>query len=419
LPRPPSRSARVLLALLLCGARLAAAQDPWVRVAAQAIPSYTFVNHVPGGGNLGEARIVQPVLMAHAGALADHLRFVGTLDLEGWTMPDGELTPGAWGEGFIDRRHPHTYFHELMLSGVAPVGGADGALRIGVSLGKGFAPFGSDDPMSRPALRYPVNHHFSQILERAVLIGAAAAGPVTLEAGIFDGDEPEYPGQWPLIRGRFGDSWSLRLTLRPLPWLELEGSRARVHSPEHRPGAGTDNWKWHASGRAEGPLLGGVAYAMVEWARTSEQDGFFVFHSVLSESAWSRGAHRPYVRYERTERPEEQRLADPFRAPRPHLENSIIGMTRWNILTAGYGYRLGARPARLQIQPFGEASCAIVGSVGGGIFDPASFYGRTRLWSLSLGIRLGWDIEGHRMGRYGVAAPPMNNEAMSMRMNHE
>jgi hypothetical protein len=398
---------------------LAAQQHPWIRLAALAIPSYTYVDRIPGTGDLGEFRIVQPILMAHARALGDHLRFNGTLDFEGWTMPDGELTLGGWGEGFIDRRHPHTYVHELMLSGLDLLGAGDGPLRIGISIGKGFAPFGSEDPMSRPALRYPVNHHFSQILERAVLIGAVAASRVTVEGGIFDGDEPEYPGQWPLIRHRFGDSWSLRLTLRPLSWLELEGSRAKVHSPEHRAGAGTDNWKWHASGRAEGRLLGGAGYAMAEWARTSEADGFFVFHSLLVESAWRQGPHRPYVRFERTERPEEQRLANLFRAPRPHLENSILGKSRWNILTGGYRYRLGLRPTQLQVQPFAEASYSVVEDVGGGIFDPAALYGSSRIWSLSLGIRLGWDIDGHRMGRYGVAENPRGHDGVTMHMNQE
>ena len=45
-----------------------------------------------------------------------------TLDFEGVTMPAGELALGGWGEGFVDRRHPHTYLHEAMVWGAAPVG---------------------------------------------------------------------------------------------------------------------------------------------------------------------------------------------------------------------------------------------------------------------------------------------------------
>ena len=53
--------------------------------------------------------------MAHAGALNNRLRFVGMLNLEGLTIANGELATGDWGEGFDDRRHPHTYLHEAML----------------------------------------------------------------------------------------------------------------------------------------------------------------------------------------------------------------------------------------------------------------------------------------------------------------
>jgi len=55
--------------------------------------------------------------------------------------------------------------------------------RLGVSLaaGKGFVPFGTDDPMTRPFAAYPVNHHLAQILERYVAIAAVSAGPVIVE----------------------------------------------------------------------------------------------------------------------------------------------------------------------------------------------------------------------------------------------
>ena len=84
----------------------------------------------------------------------------------------------TWGEGFIDRRHPHTYLHELMFSFDDLLGKVDGAARLSLAAGKGFAPFGTDDPMVRPVLRYPVNHHLAQILERAVAILGVSSGPV-------------------------------------------------------------------------------------------------------------------------------------------------------------------------------------------------------------------------------------------------
>lgn len=376
------------------------AQGPvTVRLSGQAVAAFTVVDPVPRDSALAELRLVQPVAMLRAAAWGGRLAMVGTLNLEGATIPDGELAAGTWGEGFMDRRHPHTYAHELLLVARS----AAGSVRWSAALGKGFVPFGTDDPMSRPPLRYPVNHHWSQILERAVVQAAVGAGPVTVEFAAFNGDEPERPDQWPNLE-RFGDSWSVRVSLFPRAGAELQFSHANVRSPEHRQGAAGDQQKWSASARWEGPLRGRPVYGMLEWARTSELDGFFVFHSSLLEVAATLGRHRPYARVERTERPEEHRPLDPFRSVRPHFENSILGITRWTIVTAGSAWRL--RGPRLAVWPFAEVSVAHVASVTGGVFDPEDFYGRATLWSATLGIRLDAGLQGHRMGRYGVLSRP-------------
>lgn len=366
---------------------------PEVRVTGQVVVAFTRVDPVPRDSALAELRIVQPVIMLRAGA--DRIALLATVNLEGATIADGELAPGTWGEGFMDRRHPHTYAHELMV--VFRTG--PGRFRVAAALGKGFVPFGTDDPMSRPPLRYPVNHHFSQILERAVLQASAGAGPVSLDLATFNGDEPERPDQWPNL-DRFGDSWAARLTVAPRPGIEAQVSRARVHSPEHRQGAAGDNWKWSISARWDHPVGRTPLYGLLEWAHTSELDGFFVFHSVLLEGAATVGRHRPYARLERTERPEEQRLLDLFRAQRPHLENSILGITRWTIATAGYTLAGPGRTVRLW--PFVELSHAQVTSITGAVFAPDDFYGRSTIWSATLGLRLDAGMLGHRMGRYGV-----------------
>ena len=356
-------------------------------------------------------RAVQPVLFVHAGAF-QRLRLTGVLDLEGLTMPEGELALGDWGEGFVDRRHPHTYLHELVLTADDLLGEHDGSTRLSLSAGKGFAPFGTDDPMVRPFLRYPVNHHLAQILERAVGIAALRSGPVAAEFGLFNGDEPERPGQWPRVGGRFGDSWSARLTGTLRPGLTLQGSRARVHSPEHRPGAGTDQGKWSLSARWSRPLGDHPVYALLEWARTSEAGGFFVFHSLLAEGAWSTGRHRLQYRFERTERPEEERTAR-FRSRRPHLENSILGMSRWTTHTLGYDL-IAFRRRGLEVRGLTEVTYAGIAGVGGGLFDVAGVYGRTHGWTLALGVRLTAGAPMHRMGRYGAV-----EEEMGMPMDHE
>ena len=362
--------------------------------------AYERADPVPGGGPLGEVRLLQPAIHLHAGALG-RLRLTGMLNLEGLTIPRGELAVGNWGEGFVDRRHPHTYLHELIVSADDLLGTRDGSARLSLAAGKGFAPFGSDDPMVRPFLQYPVNHHLAQILERAVAIAAARLGPVTAEAGLFNGDEPERPEQWPRIGGRFGDSWSARLTGAAAPGLSFQASHAQVRSPEQRSGAGTDQSKWSLAGRWAGPIRRHAAYALLEWARTSEAEGFFVFHSFLAEGAWTTGRHRLRYRFERTERPEEERLSR-FRTLRPHLENSILGTTRWTIHTAGYELAAMRRHG-LAVSPLAEVALARIARVGGGLFDVAGVYGRRHVWSLALGVRVTAGVPMHRMGRYGAA----------------
>ncbi len=341
------------------------------------------------------------MLMAHATAYDGHLRVTGTLDFEAWTIPDGAVTIAAWGEGFVDRRHPHTVIHELVVSGVGRLGGA----QVSLSGGKGFAAFGSDDPANRLTLRYPVNHHWSQILERAVLTGGVRAGPVMLEASLFNGDEPEYPEQSPDFN-RFGDSWSARLTVFPVRGTQVEASYALVRSPEHRPGAGLTQYKWHASGQWAGPLGGHPFQSMVEWARTEEGDGFFVFQSLLAEAAWDLGATRVYYQFERTERPEEERVfGAPTRSLRPHLEDAILGTTRWTLNTVGVGRDLLAAGGAVRLRPFIEASYVTGATVGLGVFDVEAWYQGTDFWGLTLGVTvgLGRTAFSHLMGRYGVA----------------
>jgi hypothetical protein len=376
---------------------------------AQAVVAYQRSDILPAGRTvgpgdaLGEVRVVRPTLMGSAAWR--RFRLVGMLNFEGATMPNGELALGDWGEGFVDRRHPHTYLHELVLSATDVLGPHDGAANLSVTAGKGFAPFGTDDPMTRPFLRFPVNHHLSQILERAVAIAAVRVPVVSVEAGLFNGDEPERPGQWPRIGGRLGDSWATRVTAYPVSGLEVQASHAHVHSPEHRPGAGTDQAKWSLSARLSRPLAGHPTYALLEWARTSEAEGFFVFHSLLGEGAWTTGRHRLQYRFERTERPEEERLSR-FRSLRPHLENSILGTTRWTIHTAGYEVE-ALRIGTLRVQPIAEISYGTIRRIGGGVFDVQSAYGRDHFWSLGLGVRLAAGMDMHRMGRYGLEAEGM------------
>jgi hypothetical protein len=177
---------------------------------AQAVGVVTRASPALAGRTLTEGYVTQPVVMGELVPRGGPLRLTGTLDFEGLTLRRGELNGGIYGEGYVDRRHPHTLVHEAVAALEAGVLGA----RASIAAGKGFAPFGTDDPMMRPFVKYPVNHHLAQILERYVLIAAVRAGPALLEASTFNGDEPMGPYEWPSAR-RFGDSWSVRGTLAP------------------------------------------------------------------------------------------------------------------------------------------------------------------------------------------------------------
>lgn len=370
---------------------------------AQAIPVLTHAQNTAEGADLTEINVAQTAVMAGANLLGGHLLFVGTFNAEGLTMAGGELSTGAFGEGYVDRRHPHTYLHEAVASGV----GTLGPLALSLSAGRGLAAFGTDDPMVRPFEKYPINHHLQQILERFVVIGAARFGPAILEGSTFGGDEPTSAGSLPLMR-RFGDSWSVRATALPAPGVELQGSYARVASPEQREGFGLDQRKSSLSARLIS--ANGGRYLLAEWARTVEHDhnreeDVFAYESALLEgSATVRGVSLA-LRLEQTERPEEERLSDPFRVARPAADLGISGQTRWRTATVAL---MLPSPINGPIlgYPFIELERAHAQAKDArSVFDAESFYGTSSPWMVTVGVRLRFGPPHARMGRYGVALP--------------
>jgi hypothetical protein len=339
--------------------------------------------------------------MAHAGVWRDVITLQLMLSLEGLTLERGELNPGMVGEGYVDRRHPHTYLHELTATLERGIGRARGSLTIG----KGFAPFGTDDPMARPFVKYPINHHLAQILERVVAIAAVSAGPVTLEAGAFNGDEPESSGDAP-NSDRLWDSWAARATLAPAPGAEIQVSHARVRSPEIASGGGQDDRKWSASARYA--ATHGRQYVLAEWARTTHYVGpspNFAFRSFLAEAENGAGPLVLAGRVEVSERPDEERLANEFRTNPGGHDFSILGRTRWTIVTARVAAPFSLR-SRLRVVPFIElAHHRVKETLRPSGFVPAQFYGSDRIWTASVGARLGLGALHGRMGRYGAAIP--------------
>jgi len=350
---------------------------------------------------LTEGYLTQPMFMAHAGWRSLH--GVLTLNFEGLTQSRGELSTGAYGEGYVDRRHPHAYVHELLA-------GVEDSIRgthLSLYAGRGFAPFGSDDPMVRPFEKYPVNHHLAQILERVLVVGAARIGPVIGEFGVFNGDEPLSPGSPPKY-SRFGDSWSSRLTVLPARYVELSASVARVKSPELPDGHGLDQNKSDVYARYDHRTNDSRVYGLAEWAHTNEHaSGVSTsLGSFLGEAAVCKRDVMAGARIEGADRPEEERLDDPFRTPRPASDLSNLGVSRWTTLTLALSApRFLAKS--FSARPFVEVARIHAGPGDPpGLFDAELRYGTSWMWMYSVGVRLKVGMIHDRMGRYGAAVVP-------------
>ncbi len=395
---------------------------------AQAIGLATRASPAHAGQSLTEGYLTQTMVMGTLSARGGLLSAQGMLDFEGLTLERGELDAGIYGEGYVDRRHPHTYLHEV----VATASGALAATHFSLTVGKGFVPFGTDDPMVRPFEKYPVNHHISQIVERLLATVAVRRGPFAVEAARFNGDEPESPSDLP-NSNRLFDSWATRTTVQPISRLELQASVARVKSPELASGGGLDQRKLSASARLEyaparesghdlDPIIALETrrrisyYGLLEWGKGSEYDGAvkaFSFSTALAEAEVSRAGLAFGVRIERTDRPEEQRLANPFRTQRPATDLSILGRTRWDIATV----RLSAYGEESRVNtfvPFVEIARQHANSLTQpAIFEPDAFYGSDTMWSVSAGVGLRLGMLHRRTGGYGAAGKEMTG--MSMR----
>ncbi|MCC6316501.1 MAG: hypothetical protein IT361_02330 [Gemmatimonadaceae bacterium] len=370
-------------------------------IGAMGVAVFTHVRPGALARNVTEGYLTQPMLMAGARSTGGRLQALLMLNAEGATLDRGEIGPGIYGEGYIDRRHPHTWLHEVMVGVQQPLGMATVALFAG----KGFVPYGTDDPMVRPFVKFPVNHHHAQLLERAMLTAAASAGPASVEVARFNGDEPESPSDWP-NRDRGLDSWAVRATWLARGSVELSASAASVHSPEFANGDGLDQRKAAASVRLT-PTGGFVRYALIEGARTREYSGdrrVFEFSSLLAEAEGRAGRLVLAARMERTTRPEEERAGSPYRTTRPLLDFNILGRTQWTNVTVALSTDLWGS-ALLMGRPFVEAGYHVPRATRRPTpLDPVEWFGADALWSFSAGIRLHAGRMRSRVGRYGIAS---------------
>lgn len=376
---------------------------------AQAIPTVTAAD-LRGEGvapHSWDLYLTQPAIMADVLSPGSRFALRLTLNFEGLTQRSGETTYGAWGEGFIDSRHPHTLLHELMVS--ANIWEAPGGA-FSLSLGKGFAPYGTDDPMARPPVKYPTNHHLSQILERWTLNAQyLSRGGTSVEAGVFGGTEPTGPYDFQNIRS-FGDSWALRVAQRfgggfgaAAAW-EASVSYANVKEKTH--GVPMRTELANVALRHESSHGFGRLYALAEASRSWPERGRGLY-SLLGEGSVALGSdarHRPYFRFELATRPEYVRQGLPGTDGyfRYHHDEAAVGATRWIANTLGYSYRVSELP--VSALPYVELQYDKVRRERG-VVGPHTLYGASELLSLSFGVRLSFGGEQMRMGSYGLLDP--------------
>ena len=387
----------------------------WMAIGmAQVFPTATIALPSDEGTPLARRGLylTQPALMMNIESPGSRISLRTTLNFEGITQPGGELTFGGWGEGFIDKRHPHTLLHEFLLSANFF---RDDVRGFSVSVGKGFAPYGTDDPMMRPVVKYPTNHHLSQILERWTVNGVFLSNSWSVEAGWFGGNEPTGPYDFSNIES-FGNSWSARVTRRfgvpdmgAWPW-ELSLSYGDV-TETHDEGAERTRL-YNIAFRHERNHPFGRLYTLFEASRNAPEHHDY-FYSLNAEASLASGPHKPYARVELATRPEYHREGDPDSNDffRYHHDEDPIGSTRWLTVTGGYGVTVTSLP--FSARPYIEAQWNRVSAHRGGI-EPTELFGRSNFLSLSAGFRIFLGGEPMRMGTYGVLDPMTSMHRMQM-----
>jgi hypothetical protein len=208
------------------------------------------------------------------------LSLLGTLSLEPATIP-ARGSPELFQRGetyqgvlLIDRQHPHDFFIELAAAWERTI--LDG----GASLRLELAPVGEPalGPVSYPHRlsasenpQAPLSHHNqdSTHISYDVVSARLTAGIVSLEGSGFHGSEPD-ENRWNIQAGKI-DSYSGRLTLRPLPELSVQLSAGHLEHPEAiEPG---DQTRVTASASYERSLPGGYVAATVATGRNQTADG--------------------------------------------------------------------------------------------------------------------------------------------------
>jgi hypothetical protein len=170
---------------------------------------------------------------------AVHLQLRGMGSLEPLMGPRGYTNLFATGEvaggrPLVDRQHPHDLFMELAARVDYRLEGDASLFVYGGPVGE--PALGPSAFMHRGSARYqpvsPITHHwFDSTHITYGVVTAGYAGPrVQLEASAFKGREPD-ERRWNIERPRL-DSWSVRATWTPSPFLSAQISHGFLKTPE-------------------------------------------------------------------------------------------------------------------------------------------------------------------------------------------
>jgi hypothetical protein len=178
--------------------------------------------------------------MASRSVGTSQLTFTGMVSLDPATVGKAgyreilQVGEALNGRPLIDHQHPHDLFMQLAAIWRIPLSDGTGFTVAGGPVGEPalgpvafmHRPSASDLPLA------PLSHHTfdSTHIAFGVVSAAVDHGPVTVEASVFNGREPD-ENRWDFDLGRL-DSVSARLWFRPAPEWELQASTGHLVAPE-------------------------------------------------------------------------------------------------------------------------------------------------------------------------------------------
>jgi len=182
----------------------------------------------------------------------------------------------------------------------------------------------------------------------------------------------------------------------------VSGSFASVSEPGHDEGHEAERVRLgNLATRFEGPAGAGSLYTLVEASRNWPTEGSGHW-SILGEARFTQGPHQPYVRLERSTRPEFAREAtagDGFFLY--DHDSDPVGSSKWLIATVGYG--LTVTTGDVSVRPYVEGARLGVERVRG--VSAPDLFGGDVAYMVSFGFRVFLGGDPMRMGSYGLLDP--------------